>query len=145
MIVAVDIDGTLFDCRARAHLIPADRTKTENWTLYNVARHLDVKRGPVCEMVEALCSQPWVEVVMVSSVGNDARHAVINQLDTCDVPYDLIDLRPMDDHRTALDYKMDRYRKLAPDLIIEDHPGIVAALRLEGFTVLQIDSLDPTV
>ena len=144
MLIAVDIDGTLFDCRARAHLIPSDPSRAENWTPYNSARRLDVPRSAVVELVQDLAQVN--SVVLVTSAGAAVRHRVTEQMFTAGLlNYDDLDMRPMNDHRTALEYKMERYRELKPDIVIEDHPGIVAALRLEGFTVLQIDSLDPTL
>lgn len=144
MLIAVDIDGTLFDCRARAHLIPADPTRSENWVPYNAARHLDKPREAVIELVQDLA--PVNTVIAVTSVGAAALRAVYDQLaDAGLMDIDRLDMRPMDDHRTAFEYKMERYRELKPDIIIEDNPQIVACLRNEGFTVLQIDSLDPTV
>lgn len=141
MLIAVDIDGTLFDCRARAHLIPSDPSRSENWVEYNSARHLDVSRQAVVDLVNGLKS---ATVVLVTSAGEASRKEVQEQCLEA-VYFDNLDMRPMDDHRTALEYKMERYRELKPDLVIEDHPGIVAALRAEGFTVLQIDSMDPTL
>lgn len=140
MLIAVDIDGTLFDCRARAHLIPSDPSRAENWTAYNGARHLDVPRQEVISLVNDLAS---AQIVLVTSAGAAAQYEVLMQCKV--VSFDKLDMRPMDDHRTALEYKMERYCELKPDLIIEDHQGIVAALRAEGFTVLQIDSMDPTL
>lgn len=145
MLIAVDIDGTLFDCRARAHLIPADPTRTENWVAYNHARNTDKPRQAVIDMVNTLAFAYTHKIVLVTSVGERALYPVNVQLQEHNVLFDVLDMRPMEDHRTAFEYKMERYRELKPDIIIEDHPGIVAALRLEGFTVLQIDSLDPTV
>jgi hypothetical protein len=143
MLIAVDIDGTLFDCRARAHLIPADPSRAENWTVYNSARHLDVPREAVIDMVQLLS---WsYEVILVTSAGQAALGRIADQMDSVALSEATLDMRPMDDHRSALEYKTERYRELKPDLIIEDHPGIVAALRAEGFTVLQIDSMDPTL
>lgn len=142
MLIAVDIDGTLFDCRARAHLIPSDGSRSENWIAYNSARHFDKPRLPLLNLLTMVDES--VKIVLVTSAGEASRREVLLQCRGYFF-FDDVDMRPMDDHRTALEYKTERYRELKPDLIIEDHPGIVAALRAEGFTVLQIDSMDPTL
>lgn len=142
MRIAVDVDGTLFDCMGRAHLIPADPSRSENWIEYNRSRHLDVPRQRVIDLVNGMIVD---EVILVTSCGAAARKEMADQLAGAYVLHGGLDMRPMDDHRNSHDYKMSRYRELKPDLIIEDHPWLVKTLRAEGFTVLQIDSKDPSI
>lgn len=144
MKIIVDIDGTITDARHRAHLIPADVTRTENWVAYNAASKDDLPRETVINLVNDL--KECNDIAFLTSRGEAARQVTRHWLRT-NVSYffDPLILRAMHDHSPSIEYKRRWFEYLKPDLIIEDCPKICEMARGLGITVLQIDSMDPYV
>lgn len=147
-IYVVDLDGTLYDNRHREALIPKDRSSTEEWIAFNNACLHDVVREPVRRMVECLMDS-GDQVIFLTGRGSSACMATTHCLRR-DFPFHYISvqMRHMDDHRPAAEFKTDFLRILqlrqpsSHIIAIEDDVECVAAMRqLPGVTVLQIDSL----
>lgn len=150
----IDLDGTLYDNRKRAHLIPQDRSNTKNWVAFNAACADDELRLSVFRLVDILL-QKREHVVFITSRGEDARVQTLARLsaDFCLNPGVIrLVMRPMDDHRSSaqvkakmlVEYLMQvKHAKETPVLAIDDDASVCAAFRsLTAFnvTVLQIDS-----
>lgn len=147
-IYVVDLDGTLYDNRHREALIPQDRSNTEQWVKFNAACINDVVREPVRQMVECLLESGDL-VIFLTGRGRSARIETAERL-MRDFPFHDVGLqmRPMDDHREAREFKADYLRALQIKhpgkhiVAIEDDTACVEAMRqIPGVTVLQIDSL----
>lgn len=149
MIYIFDIDGTMCDNEHRQHLIPPPEKKhiTGEWVAFNAACAEDTPRWTVINLAYALIQQ-GADVRFLTGRGKSAHNATLTQLSNwLSRSRTLLSLhmRPMDDYRTAAEYKTDVVRKWREKdsqiLVFEDDPTIVEALRqIDGVTVLQIDS-----
>ncbi|WP_163604176.1 HAD family acid phosphatase [Leclercia adecarboxylata] len=150
----IDLDGTLYDNSHRQHLLPEDKGDTAAWVAFNGACADDVLRDDIADLVRGLLLAGR-ECIFLTGRGEAARAATMKRLQE-DFDFDhtpALLMRPMDDHRSAAEFKCEiimavrqawkgrgalrEYRFIA----IEDDPTIVAALREIGVTTLQIDSL----
>lgn len=150
----IDLDGTLYDNRKRAHLIPQDKSKTSNWVDFNAACADDELRLSVFRLVDILL-QNHEHVVFMTSRGEDARVQTLARL-SADFGLNpgviRLVMRPIDDHRSSAQAKAKmlaeylqqvNHGKATPVLAIDDDASVCAAFRsLTAFnvTVLQIDS-----
>lgn len=150
----IDLDGTLYDNRKRAHLIPQDKSKTSNWVDFNSACAGDELRLSVFRLVDILL-QNREHVVFMTSRGEDARVQTLARLsaDFCLNPGVIrLVMRPMDDHRSSAQAKSKmlveylqqvNHGKSTPVMAIDDDASVCEAFRsLKAFnvTALQIDS-----
>ncbi|NEK84028.1 MAG: hypothetical protein G3W58_22840 [Pantoea ananatis] len=140
MILVVDIDGTLSDAQHRA-----DTTNTLHWVAYNSASVRDTPRPSVISLVNACYLHNKDQVILLTSRGAAVEQETRRWMETHGVYFDRLIMRNMNDHRPSVDYKREWFRRLKPDLIIEDCPQIWAMARHEGFNAMLINSTDPFV
>lgn len=150
----IDLDGTLYDNRKRAHLIPQDKSNTRNWVAFNSACADDELRLSVFRLVDILLSNRE-HVVFMTSRGEDARVQTLARL-SADFGLNpgviRLVMRPMDDHRSSAQAKAKMlaeylqqvgHSKTTPVLAIDDDESVCDAFRSlteYNVTVLQIDS-----
>lgn len=143
----IDLDGTLYDNRHRAHLVPKDKTSKEGWLRFNAACLDDTLREDVASLVRLLVEKD--EVAFLTGRMTETFDLTYYCL-TRDFPYGTfaIYMRDYDDTRCAADFKRAQLQEIKqaspgqPIIVIEDDPTVVEALRkIEGVTVMQVDSL----
>jgi hypothetical protein len=142
--VACDIDGVLADVRRYVEEYLLDKN---DWNAY-FEHTLDFP--PILSMVNLLCllrGIPGNEICLVTSRPESNRELTEKWLtDTLlfSVPAWKLLMRPNDDLRSAFEIKLDWFRKLLPDLVIEDDPEVVDSATKEGFLVLQVHGFRAT-
>lgn len=153
MIVIFDADGTLTDATAREHLVPVGDAKyhTDNWIAYNGSSGNDPLVVPIAAMLRALAtyrpmSAPH-KIYLVTGRGESARRVTEDYFIRQRLlhMFDDVIMRPMDDHRSSAEFKRDVFRKLKPDLVIDDHPDVAEMCRQEKIVCMLEDSKDPAV
>jgi hypothetical protein len=152
-MVICDIDGCIFGNIQRAHLIPKDRSYMPNWTKFNEACGGDKPILAVINLVKHMADNGNNKILFVTSRGENVRQQTREQLvgHFSDFRCDLF-MRPMDDHRSTIDYKRDVLCKLKNgfnewSIIIDDHPGIVEMVKKDfpALNRLLVPSYDCTV
>ena len=129
-MVICDIDGCIFDNLHRAHLVPSDKSYTPNWTEFNKACVADKPVTAIINLVKHLADR-GNKLIFVTSRGDNVRRETSEQLFHQFYGYGVeLIMRPMDDHRSTIDYKRDVIDRLKGEfsewsIIIDDHPGIV--------------------
>ncbi|UVD31682.1 hypothetical protein Pondi_00041 [Escherichia phage Pondi] len=153
MIYICDLDGTLYDNRHRAHLMPTGdkRNDTEAWAQFNGACRGD---KPIPNMLaiikQLLASGEYVR--FLTGRGKSAYLPTMDRLhNDLELSRTLIELqmRPMDDHRSAAEFKCDILRRLLKTYgtekftCFEDDPEVCAAFEAlsDRVIVVQVDSL----
>lgn len=152
-MIICDIDGCILENQHRAHLIPEDRTKTENWTAFNKACLSDKPIMAVVNFVKHLAEGRNEPVVFLTSRANNVRAETVQQLKECfgEMQCVLI-MRSMTDDRSTIDYKSSVIEELSKcfedwSIIIDDHPGIISMVK-DKYPMLQrmlVPSYDCTV
>lgn len=151
----IDLDGTLYDNSQRAHLIPEDKSITENWVPFNSACDGDELRTSIFRLVDILINNQE-HVVFMTGRGENARTPTLARLSkdfALNPGVIRLVMRPMDDHRSAalvkrkmlLDYlDQTRHGTNTPVLAIDDDADVCDSFRSikrYSVTVLQIDSM----
>lgn len=134
-MIICDIDGCIFDNNHRAHLIPVDKSCTENWSKFNKACLSDKPIKSVIDFVKFLALQRTGEyhraITFVTSRGLDAKEETLGQLTARFFDFNIsLKMRGMSDNRSTVDYKRDVLiglsHKFSNDsVIIDDHPGVI--------------------
>ena len=153
MIYIVDLDGTLYDNRHRAHLMPTGdkRNDTEAWKQFNGACRGDTPIEEMLLTVKTLIAN-GEDVRFLTGRGQSAYLPTMHRLhNDLGISRTLIKLqmRPMDDHRSAADFKSDALRRLLKThstkkfTCFEDDPTVCAAFEAlsDRVIVVQVDSL----
>ena len=135
MLFISDLDGTLFDNRARQHLIPADPTQAHNWhDFHAAARELDVPIMHNINVVRAFAAagNPIVYLTSRTIATGPISSA---QLRDHHLPVGDLMMRPNDEHRRPVPYKMDAIAKILRwhdsemFILMDDDKGVCQAVR----------------
>jgi beta-phosphoglucomutase-like phosphatase (HAD superfamily) len=130
--VVCDIDGVICDpVEYVEKYIPHD------WETY-FSCTLEFK--PIYSIIGLVCSL-WrdnCKVILVSGRPESNRLLTRTWLSNHFPLYEQLMLRADDDNRPTHKIKLEWYKELKPDLIIEDDPVVVAAARSAGYTILQV-------
>lgn len=153
MIYVCDLDGTLYDNTHRAHLMPTGdkRNDTEAWAQFNGACRGD---KPIAEMlltIKTLIAN-GEDVRFLTGRGKSAYLPTMDRLhNDLEQSRTLIKLqmRPMDDHRPASDFKRDAMLRLLKTYnterftCFEDDPDVCEMLESlsDRIIVVKVDSL----
>lgn len=148
-----DLDGVLFDNSHRQHLLPTgDGQTTEQWDAFNLACENDEPIHHMWQMLIEL-SRVGHRIVFLTGRSEVCRARTIRStwkawttLDPVHAPWDdyideyLLNMRPVDDHRRAAEFKYDAIKNIAdvteatagPNVelvLIDDDPSIIEACR----------------
>lgn len=153
MIYICDLDGTLYDNRHRAHLMPTGdkRNDTEAWAEFNGACRDDTPIPNMLAIIKQLLAS-GADVRFLTGRGKSAYLPTMDRLhNDLGISRTLIKLqmRPMDDHRRAAEFKCDALRRLLKTYgtekftCFEDDPDVCAAFEAlsDRVIVVQVDSL----
>ena len=139
-----DIDNTISDASARAHLAHAKK-----WDEFHSAAIGDPKISDVVALLE--CAAQFFDVVLLTGRNEKFRNLTMEWLSRHDLDFhvDEILMRPDDDFspsgevKSRLLYAWFGSKEKALEsviMIIDDEDKVVEHLRNEGFTVLQTNS-----
>ncbi len=140
MKVIFDIDGVLADVRKFVvEYLPHD------WKEY----FSHTEEFPcILPMVALLCSlqsKPYHEVYLVTGRPESNREATEKWLRKNSLAYGTLLMRSNGDSRPTCEVKIQWYREIRPDLIIDDDPAVVEIATKEGFKVLQVHGYRATL
>lgn len=158
MKIIVDLDGTLFDNRARAHLIPPtdQQWSTAAWKPFNEACLIYDK--PILHVIAQVKALYWgipgpsKQLIFLTSRGVDAEPQTKEQL-AIHFPKHVFQrqrliMRPMDFNHLPVEFKdrmLERIVKPEDDgiaILFDDHPGIIEMVKLNypRIIAVQVDS-----
>ena len=137
MKVVSDIDGVLADVREYVeNYLPHDWKEYFTHTAEFSAIHSMVA------LLYALQCKPYHDVYLVTGRPESNREATENwlrkELAIINIPSHKLLMRRNNDSRPTCEVKIQWYREICPDLIIDDDPAVVEAATKEGFIVLQV-------
>ena len=121
MIIACDIDGTLFNNEHRAEFIPQDKSHTDNWRRFNELHIYDEPIRYRIQILNLLAMQPGNEVVYVSGRSDEYRDETKSRLNLVQAPAGRLFMRDKRDHRSAAEVKVDFLR----DIIGFEHFALI--------------------
>lgn len=134
MILVLDLDGTMADNTHRQHLLPTgEGNHTSEWVTFNMACGQDAVIECTRDVFYALLRFAK-KVAVVTGRSEVARIPTEHWLMLNAIPYDELIMRPDDDHRKAVYYKRDVFKKLgigAGDFVFEDDPTIIEMVKTE--------------
>lgn len=145
MNLFVDLDGSMFDNTHRLALLPTgDGTTTEQWAAFNNACGGDSVIEETREFFYAELPL-YDKVIIVTGRADCSRKPTMQSLLKHGIPYNVLEMRPDDDHRKAVDFKRDVYNAYGlkqGDLVIEDDPAIIEMIAQEfpGVIVYEVES-----
>ena len=143
MEVIFDIDGVLADVRKFVvECLPHD------WKEYFSHTEEFPCVLPLVALLCSLQSKPYHKVYLATGRPESNRVATENwlrkELPACRVPSHLLMMRRNNDSRTTCEIKMQWFRDIRPDLIVDDDPEVAEAATKEGFVVLQVHGFRAT-
>ena len=105
-MIICDIDGTLFDNHQRKHLVPDNRSKTENWAEFNAAHTGD---APITHRIQMLSVMAiHHKVVYLTGRTETEFKTTKDQLASFGAPIGYLSMRGVDDHRSSAEVKLDK-------------------------------------
>ena len=111
MIIACDIDGTLFNNEHRAEFIPQDKSHADNWRRFNELHIYDEPIQYRIKFLRLLAMMPGVRIVYITGRSDEFRDETISRLNLVQSPKGNLYMRQSDDHRKAADVKIDIIRR----------------------------------
>jgi predicted secreted acid phosphatase len=136
-----DLDGTLFDNSAREHLIPDDPSRTENWTEWNKACHLDTVIEHVAIIARAIAKTD-MEIRYVTSRCEDGIGETLDALMSAGLPIGYVHMRKINDNRCHTLVKLDEFNEISKthDIIgaFDDQDDNVNVLTDAGYKVVKV-------
>ena len=111
MIIACDLDGTLFNNDHRAEFIPQDKSHTDNWRRFNELHIYDEPIQYRIKFLRLLAIMPGVRIVYITGRSDEFRDETISRLNLVQAPNGNLYMRQSDDHRKAADVKIDIIRR----------------------------------
>ena len=138
-IAFVDLDGTINSSnKYRAHLVPVDSTKEENWRAWHAAHINEDPNWAVIETVKALREAGWIIVFLTMRTAN-ASDTSMEQLNRwVGGRFSLVN-KSEGDHRKPARYKTDEILSLTITalhsgeqldiLVIDDSTAVCEAVR----------------
>ena len=147
MIIACDIDGTLFNNEHRAEFIPQDKSHADNWRRFNELHIYDEPIQYRIKFLRLLAMMPGVRIVYITGRSDEFRDETIARLNLVQAPKGNLYMRQSDDHRKAADVKIDIIRRaIGHDgfALIDDDASVCNAVA-KAFTnanVIKVPSQD---
>ena len=111
MIIACDLDGTLFNNEHRAEFIPQDKYHAGNWRRFNELHIYDEPIQYRIKFLRLLAMMPGVRIVYITGRSDEFRDETIARLNLVQAPKGNLYMRQSDDHRKAADVKIDIIRR----------------------------------
>lgn len=111
MIIACDIDGTLFNNEHRAEFIPQDKSHADNWRRFNELHIYDEPIQYRIKFLRLLAMMPGVRIVYITGRSDEFRDETIARFNLVQAPKGNLYMRQSDDHRNAADVKIDIIRR----------------------------------
>ena len=111
MIIACDIDGTLFNNEHRAEFIPQDKSHADNWRRFNELHIYDEPIQYRIKFLRLLAMMPGVRIVYITGRSDEFRDETIARLNLVQAPKGNLYMRQSDDHRKAADVKINIIRR----------------------------------
>ena len=149
-IVIFDLDGTLALIDKRRAISTKDNGKMDWDTFFDPKNiHLDLPNTPVIKMAQMLKSQGFM-IVIFSGRSKATKDATIQWLNTHDVPFDVIKMRPADQfsgghwhYMKDSDLKQHWLDDLIPNkddifAVFDDRNQVVDMWRSNGLQVFQV-------
>ena len=151
--IFVDIDGTIADISHRVHHITSRddtiATKTTDWDAFYEAISEDKPIQPTIDIVRALWKKGY-QIILITGRDAERRNLTILWLLEHKVPWDVLLMRPIGDHRPDVKIKREWLKKMqdgeltfqgaaVPKIVIEDRQKVIDMWREEGLIALQCD------
>ena len=111
MIIACDIDGTLFNNEHRAEFIPQDKSHADNWRRFNELHIYDEPIQYRIKFLRLLAMMPGVRIVYITGRSDEFRDETIARLNLVQAPKGNLYMRQSGAHRKAADVKIDIIRR----------------------------------
>ena len=111
MIIACDIDGTLFNNEHRVEFIPQDKSHADNWRRFNELHIYDEPIQYRIKFLRLLAMMPGVRIVYITGRSDEFRDETIARLNLVQAPKGNLYMRQSDDHRKAAYVKIDIIRR----------------------------------
>lgn len=137
-VIVFDLDGTLRDSAHRQHLVPKENLdRTESWAEFNLACGGD---APIRDNIALMDTLSYhFHIVVLTSCSAIAQALTLHWLRLsaeCSEDIQLL-MRPVDDHRTDVEFKEAKLREIGLDRILccyDDNPRVVRHIRSLGVT-----------
>ena len=147
MIIACDIDGTLFNNEHRVEFIPHDKSHTDNWRRFNELHIYDEPIQYRIKFLRLLAMMPGVRIVYITGRSDEFRDETISRLNLVQAPKGNLYMRQSDDHRKAADVKIDIIRRaIGHDgfALIDDDASVCSAVAkaFPNANVIKVPSQD---
>jgi len=142
-ILLVDIDHTLAASHWRDIYKPNDEEKAGDWDEYHAYSKDDKTIDEIVDVIRALSSTGWYPIGITARPGK-WRDQTIDWLIQNDIFIVEVLMRGDDDFRNSVDIKKDLFLERFPDrtdhtfLLLDDHPGVIAAFATMNVTSLQV-------
>lgn len=133
-MIILDLDGTIADNSHREHLIPKEKGTTDQWTEFNLACGGDYIIPETYEVLNAIYWHTGHSVYVVTGRSEVCLDETVNWLAKNAIHYDLLIMRPEDDHRKAVEFKREKFEELGlceEDIVFEDDPAIINMIHKE--------------
>lgn len=153
-MIICDLDGTLFDNRHRANLIPCDKTKPEHWRLFNEACVDDAPVMQVINFVKYLARQTSKkQITFVTGRAEYARKQTALQLVEHFAAFDCkLFMRQNHDGRSNMEVKRGVLHQLSnkfddANYFFEDDGSVInmARIHFPQLFIVPVPSYDITV
>lgn len=132
MKICCDIDGVLADVRPYV-----EKYLPHNWKTYFSHTHAFQAIEPLFALLYSLQEQAH-DITLVTGRPESNRNLTERWLkDYYGFPLPIL-MRKDTDHRSTCEIKLEWFRWIRPDLIIDDEPTVVKTATDEGFVVLQV-------
>jgi hypothetical protein len=126
---------------AREHLIPDDPSRTENWTEWNKACHLDTVIEHVAIIARAIAKTD-MEIRYVTSRCEDGIGETLDALMSAGLPIGYVHMRKINDNRCHTLVKLDEFNEISKthDIIgaFDDQDDNVNVLTDAGYKVVKV-------
>ena len=151
--IFVDIDGTIADIRHRVHHIDNEKGSAgKDWEAFYADIILDSPIYSTINLVNSLHGDDWYVILIT---GRDAarRNVTRKWLRDHGVKYDMLLMRPLNNHTTDVEIKRAWLNKMRdgeliiegvriPTIVIEDRKKVIEMWREEGLVALHCDEGD---
>lgn len=153
-IIITDLDGTLFDNRHRAHLVPPREEwgKTAAWDAFNLACLDDT---PICENIDLHNAfsggNGCVSRILLTSRSVIARAPTIDALHSAGVLFDDLVMRPADEDAPPAYFKVETLMRFSAGVcredaaftFMDDDPSVIRMARgmFPSAKIIQVPSL----
>ena len=139
--VIFDVDGTLADVEEFLHHLVHRPDSPRDWKRF----HTEVGKAKVKRDVFAMLKLYTIRninIILLTSRNEEWRGETVEWLKNNHIHYDELMMRSKGDHRSAPEFKEDRFKKIMQDWnivqVFDDHPGVCGVAEELGIPVTKV-------